>query len=163
MFNETGAGAALIVPVVHAGASIGAMVMIASGRDISREDWKSFAQGIANQLALSISLGRAVSEKRASEALAREQEALVRLVLETVPEGVVVADERGAIQPWHSHVGEHDIDAFILDGRHRLHSVGRLLHDVALLLEEAGDQLADRRLIVDHEYRWPRRGRGVGA
>jgi PAS domain S-box-containing protein len=100
VFDAFGAASILVVPLLQGGQLLGAMLMV--GRELSRPDWLNFAQGVANQLSIAIGLVRAVEEQQRSERLAREKERLMRTVLDSLSEGVIVANMSSNSMEWNA-------------------------------------------------------------
>lgn len=94
--------AALVVPLVHLSRPLGALLMVARGREIEIEHWTGFAYGVGNQIAQVLALANAYGEKEAAEKQSREQAALLRLILDSVAEGVIMSDTAGDFLLWNS-------------------------------------------------------------
>ena len=60
-------------------------------------------------------------------------------------------EHRPSVDAGHAHVEEHRVGRLVAHERERLVTVGRGDHAVARLLEVDADELADVRLVVDHE------------
>jgi DNA-binding response OmpR family regulator len=65
-------GSALVVPLVHANVSLGALVMLSNSADLNNEDRIAFATGVANQISVTLALAKAFADKDASERRATE-------------------------------------------------------------------------------------------
>ncbi len=88
---------ALVLPLVHVDRPYGAMLMIAAGDELDHDDWRTFAQGVANQIAQTLALANAFADREKAEQHAAEQATLLQLVLDSMAEGVVVADKAGEV------------------------------------------------------------------
>ncbi|HTE52939.1 MAG TPA: response regulator [Kofleriaceae bacterium] len=100
VLERCGADRAVVVPLVHRGVALGALFMAEGAEEIDHADWRVFAQGIGHQIAQALSLAAAFSAKEAAERVAREQTALLQLILDSIAEGVVVADADGRSLLW---------------------------------------------------------------
>ena len=98
--RRTGGTAALTVPLVHLSRPLGALLMVSRGRDLDGEQWAAFAYGVGNQIAQVLALANAYAEKGAAESQANDQAALMRLILDSVAEGVIVCNAEGEFLIW---------------------------------------------------------------
>jgi CheY-like chemotaxis protein len=87
----------VVAPLAHQGQPLGALVMISRSADLQSEDRLLFAQAVAHQISVALALAQSFAEKTASEGAARAQERVLRLVLESMGDGVIVANEDGEI------------------------------------------------------------------
>ncbi|HWO14419.1 MAG TPA: response regulator [Polyangiaceae bacterium] len=87
------AGAAL-VRITRGGTPFGTL-LLASKVASTTQEALAFLEAVGTQIAQALALTRAFAEKEASEQRARQQAAVLRSVLDTVAEGVVVTDARG--------------------------------------------------------------------
>jgi PAS domain S-box-containing protein len=92
------AGVAL-VRITRGDASFGTLLM-ASKVGSAAQERLAFLEAVAGQIAQALALTRAFAEKELSERRATQQAAVLRSVLDTVAEGVVVTDERGEFLLW---------------------------------------------------------------
>jgi signal transduction histidine kinase/DNA-binding response OmpR family regulator len=95
LLRKCNATSAMVLPLVDRQKPLGALFVVTDTRDLELEDSLSFVQGLANQITQALALANAFSEKEAAERDAKEQATLLRLILESIAEGVVVADSRG--------------------------------------------------------------------
>ncbi|MDB4971820.1 MAG: Sensor protein [Myxococcaceae bacterium] len=105
---------AIVVPLVHLGVPLGALFMATREEDqtVELEQWRAFAQGIANQITQSLALAesfraREVAEREADQQqrLAREQAAVWRALVDHAPDVVMHLDLAGRVRfinraPW---------------------------------------------------------------
>jgi PAS domain-containing protein len=87
----------VVAPLAHQGQPLGALVMISRSADLQSEDRLLFAQAVAHQISVALALAQSFAEKTASEGAARAQERVLRLVLESMGDAVIVANEDGEI------------------------------------------------------------------
>lgn len=98
---------AIVVPLVHLGVPLGALFMAARNEDhtVEPEQWRVFAQGIANQITQALALAdafqaREVAEREADQQkrLARDQAEMWRALVEHVPDVVMHLDLAGRVR-----------------------------------------------------------------
>jgi PAS domain S-box-containing protein len=98
---------AIVVPLVHLGVPLGALFMAARGDDrlVELEQWRNFAQGIANQITQAVALAQAFREREVAEReaeqhkrLARDQAAVWRALVDHAPDVVMHLDTTGRIR-----------------------------------------------------------------
>ena len=94
---NSGVTAALVIPLEHKADLLGALLMVSSTTDLNDADRIAFATGVANQISLALALTTAFSQKAVSEQQANERAAVLRSVLESMADGVVVVDATGAV------------------------------------------------------------------
>jgi signal transduction histidine kinase len=87
-----GLGSALVVPVSHHGTALGALVLATGSDELLQEERIAFAEAVANQMALAVTLTRTFLERTASERRAQEGEARLRSILESISDPVLVVD-----------------------------------------------------------------------
>jgi len=98
-FAQHDVTSAVIVRVARGGTEYGTLVMASKATSVAR-DRVAFLEAVASQIAQALTLAHAFEEKEASERRATEQAGVLRSVLETVAEGVVVTDARGDFLLW---------------------------------------------------------------
>jgi len=98
---------AIVVPLVHLGTPLGALFMAARDDDrmVELEQWRSFAQGVANQITQAIALAEAFRDREVAEReadqqkrLAREQAAVWRALVDHAPDVVMHLDTAGRLR-----------------------------------------------------------------
>lgn len=99
LLARNGVEAAAIVRVTRGDSALGTLLMTSKASSAS-QDRLAFLEAVAAQIAQALTLTRAFADKEASERRATEQANVLRSVLETVAEGVVVTDERGDFLLW---------------------------------------------------------------
>lgn len=100
LFEQSLLTNAVVVPVVRGEVSLGTLLMGSKASPLHQEDRLAFLQGVATQIAQALTLTRAFAERQASEQKAKEQADVLRSVLETVAEGVVVTGAGGEFLLW---------------------------------------------------------------
>jgi CheY-like chemotaxis protein len=131
VLDERGLGSALMVPLTHQGRALGALVLATGGEELLQEERIAFAEAVANQMALAVTLARTFAEQTASEQRAREGEATLRSILESIPDAVLVVDRSSAFTHWNG-AGE-----VLVKARQPNQSLGEWVGRLGLLL---GDQ-----------------------
>lgn len=107
---------ALVVPLVHQERPLGALLLIASGAETMEPHWKTFAQGVGNQITLVLAMAEAFTEQRKAQKSAEESQAMWQSLVENAPDVVIHVDSEGRIKfvnrhdgdfvPWNARVGE---------------------------------------------------------
>jgi len=97
LLERTGARSLMIAPLGFKGQPLGALVTMSRSLDAQPEDRIAFVQAVAGQISLALALAHSFQAKDASEHEARSNAAVLRSVLESMAEGVVVSDREGAI------------------------------------------------------------------
>jgi PAS domain S-box-containing protein len=92
------ATALLVVPLLSTSGPLGALLMVARGRDLDEHDWRSFAIGVGAQLSQVLTLARAYANAEAAERKAANHAALLAAVVESAPDRVVHLDCNGIIR-----------------------------------------------------------------
>lgn len=95
MLAKARTASALIVPLGYKGAAFGALVMLSRNGELQNNDRIKFAEAVAGQISQALAVAHAFREKERSERAAREQEAILRSVLESIGDGVGVVDGDG--------------------------------------------------------------------
>lgn len=73
VLESCGATSALIVPLADPEGRGGALFLAAKGRDLSQDDWRVFARGVASQIAQTLALAAAFLARETAEREALEQ------------------------------------------------------------------------------------------
>jgi CheY-like chemotaxis protein len=89
-----------LAPLGHRNIPLGALLVISRSPTLHAEDQIAFALAVASQISVALVLARAFTDKAASEQLALRQAEVLRSVLDSMSEGVIVSDERGSITTW---------------------------------------------------------------
>ena len=97
LLDRSGAASALVVPVVHQGERLGALLMLSSTLELDNEFRITFAQSVAGQIGQALVLARTFLQKVASERAAKLQAETLRSIIDSIGDGVSVADESGRI------------------------------------------------------------------
>ncbi len=100
LLARSGARSLLVAPLVRGEHVDGALVMLSHSAELDVDDRIAFAQGVANQISVALALARAFEERAASERRAHEHASVLAGVLETIADGVVVADRNGEFTVW---------------------------------------------------------------
>ena len=67
--------------------------------------WTGGGEALADGETIFVGLVRDLSERNAAELALRERESRLRSILDTIPDGIIVIDERGTVQSF-SHAAE---------------------------------------------------------
>lgn len=100
MLAKAGLSSALLVPLGYKGIAFGALVMLSRKGDVQDEDRTRFAQAVAGQISQALAVADAFRAKQRSERAAREQTAVLSSILESIGDGVIVAEETGKFIHW---------------------------------------------------------------
>ncbi len=92
----------LAAPLAHMGQPLGALLMVSRSTDLAEPDRVTFARAVAAQISLVLALARAFADKDASEREARSQATVLRSILESMGDGVLVAGGHGGITHWNA-------------------------------------------------------------
>ena len=114
LLDRLHAGSAVIATLHHRGVVLGALFMISRTDELCHEDRVAFAQAVAGQMSQALALAGAFAEKETAARAARGQAAILRAVLESLTEGVVVADQQGKLI--HFNPAAHQLLGDQLDG-----------------------------------------------
>jgi len=101
------ADALLIVPLRSAGKPLGGLLMIARGRELEEDDWRTFGLGIATQVSHVVVLARAYEERELAERRATEHAALLDAMIAGAPDYVAHLDLDGTIRLMNRPLFEH--------------------------------------------------------
>ena len=93
-----------VVTIAAAGRPLGALLMVARGRELEPEDWRAFALGLATQIGQVLALARAYGEREAAERRAAEHAALLAAVVDAAPDVILQVGVDGVIQFANRHV-----------------------------------------------------------
>jgi len=99
---RSGARSALIVPLVHHEKRFGALLVTSRSIDLHHADRASFVRTVAGQISLALAFARSFAERAASEEEARRRASVLRSILDSIADGVIVADERGNFILWNA-------------------------------------------------------------
>ncbi|HEY4241324.1 MAG TPA: response regulator [Kofleriaceae bacterium] len=94
------ASSLVTLPLGHRGAKLGALLMVSRSTDLQTSDRLVFAQAVAGQISQALALARAFAAKDASERAERANARVLRSILESMADGVIVTDEDGTIRTW---------------------------------------------------------------
>ena len=97
---RSGVSSALVVPLIHQEVRLGALLMMSKARELGHDDRIAFARSVASQIAQALVLARTFDEKIGSEREARRQAAALGSIIDSIADGIVVADEAGKIVLW---------------------------------------------------------------
>jgi CheY-like chemotaxis protein/signal transduction histidine kinase len=97
-----GIATAILVPLLRGRDRVGTLLMGSRTDALQHEDHIAFTQGVATQISQALTLTQAFAEKEASEKRFEEQAAVLRSILESVAEGVVVTNATGKVLVWNS-------------------------------------------------------------
>ncbi len=129
----------LLLPLCYGDEPQGVLAMFSQTESLSRPDWLSFTQAIANQIAQVLALGLAFEETRRAEKIAHERTAFLDAVLEHAPDAVVFVDRHGIVR-YASHPASD---------RRAIAKEGDLL---ALAVDDRAEHLLDRiREVVEND------------
>lgn len=95
---RTGCRSLTIAPLGKRGAALGALVTMSRSLEIQPSDQITFAQAVAGQISLALSLAKSFQAKAESEREARANATLLRSILESMAEGVIVASGDGVLK-----------------------------------------------------------------
>jgi signal transduction histidine kinase/DNA-binding response OmpR family regulator len=102
LLGGAGVSSMLIAPLGYHDTQFGALLMVSATTDLRSEDRMAFAQAVAGQISQALVMAQAFEAKETSEREARAQAAVLRSVLESIADGVAVANERGELILWNS-------------------------------------------------------------
>ncbi|HEY1816133.1 MAG TPA: response regulator [Kofleriaceae bacterium] len=100
LLEATTARSLMIAPLGHRGQSLGALVTMSRSLDVQTADSIAFAQAVAGQISLALALARSFQAKDESERSARGNATVLRSILDSMAEGVIVSDDRGDVTHW---------------------------------------------------------------
>lgn len=91
--TSVGVTSALAVPLSYRGELLGALFIASKSEPLGDEDRLAFVTGVAGQIAQAVALLRTFSAKAASERQALETATTLRAMMDSIADGVIVADE----------------------------------------------------------------------
>ncbi|MCB9727058.1 MAG: response regulator [Deltaproteobacteria bacterium] len=97
LLANTGAASALLVPMSYRDDALGALVMLSKSEELANEHRTAFAHAVASQIGQALAVAKAFGDRERSERAAREQNAILRSVLESIGDGVGVVDGDGGL------------------------------------------------------------------
>ncbi|MBL8912042.1 MAG: response regulator [Archangium sp.] len=97
---RAGVASALLVPVRHDRVGSGALLMMSRNGALESEDRIAFAEAVAGQISQALAVAHAFMQRERSERVAREQAAMLRSMLGSIGDAVLVADESGKFVQW---------------------------------------------------------------
>ena len=92
----------LAAPLANMGKPLGALVMVSRTSSLDEADHITFARAVAAQISLVLALARAFEEKDASARESRSQATVLRSILDSMGDGVLVAGKDGEITHWNA-------------------------------------------------------------
>lgn len=92
------ANAVLVVPLTGADGPLGALLMVARGRELDEEDWRAFAFGVASQISQVLTLARAYADVEEAKRNAADHAAVLEAVVASAPDYVIQLDRDGRIR-----------------------------------------------------------------
>jgi PAS domain S-box-containing protein len=98
LLSHCRATALLVVPLIHLGAPLGALLMAARGRELDQEDWSAFGLGVATQITHVLALARVYAEREEAERRATEHAAVLDALVSSAPDFVLKVDLDGTIR-----------------------------------------------------------------
>jgi CheY-like chemotaxis protein/signal transduction histidine kinase len=96
LLAKAGVASALIAPLHYRGTTLGALITGSPSAEWATEDRVFFTQAVAGQISQALALAQAFAAKVESERAARAQATVLRSILESMADGVAVADDSGA-------------------------------------------------------------------
>lgn len=100
VLTRAGAAAALLVPLAYHDRSLGALLVMSRGLEMNSPDRVMFTRAVAGQIAHALAVTSAFKRQKESERLAQDRAALLRSILDSIADAVVVADEQGRFVEW---------------------------------------------------------------
>ncbi|HEY5921811.1 MAG TPA: response regulator [Kofleriaceae bacterium] len=98
LLQQCDALALLVVPLTSTNGPLGALLMVARGRELDEEDWRQFAIGVGTQISQVLTLARAYADAEAAERRAAEHAAVLEAVMQSAPDYVIQLDREGVIR-----------------------------------------------------------------
>lgn len=90
--SAAGVTSALAIPLAYRGQLLGSLFIASKTEPLAEEDRLAFVTGVAGQIAQAIALVRTFSDKAASERAAQETATTLRAMMDSMADGVIVAD-----------------------------------------------------------------------
>jgi PAS domain S-box-containing protein len=137
LLQQCDANALLVVPLTSSAGPLGALLMVARGRELDEEDWLAFALGVGTQISQVLTLARAYADVEAAERKAADHAALLEAVVASAPDYVIQLDRDGLIRfinridPPRTHADVIGLDWFELVAPDQ-RAKARLAFDLAL-------------------------------
>jgi PAS domain S-box-containing protein len=97
VLRRCGASTAMLVPLVHLDQPVGALFMVSQTTELDQDDWKVFAQGVGNQIAQTLALADAFTQREAAERQALESRAEWQALAQNAPDVIVRLEKDGTI------------------------------------------------------------------
>jgi PAS domain S-box-containing protein len=113
LLERAQAQAMMIVPLLGSGTPLGCLLMIARGRELEQEDWRSFGHGVATQITQVLTLARAYEDRENAERRATEHAALLDALFAGAPDYVAHLDLDGTIRLMNRPLFEHPSTAVV--------------------------------------------------
>jgi PAS domain S-box-containing protein len=88
------------LPLRYKGHSFGVLVMLSHNGELNSQDRVKFAEAVATQISQALAVALSFKRTERSEQLASKQSSLLRSILESIADGVIVADEGGRFIDW---------------------------------------------------------------
>lgn len=98
--TRKGVESALVVPLQHKGQSLGALVMMSISAEFGLDERMVFAEAVAYQVSVALTLTRAFEERETAARLAREHARLLESVFSSISDPIVVVDASGRATTW---------------------------------------------------------------
>ncbi len=98
VLRECDATSLLLVPLSRAAGPLGALLVLARGREIDVDDWRAFAHGVATQIGQALALARAYADREAAERKAEQHAALLAAIVDHAPDIVLHVAIDGTIR-----------------------------------------------------------------
>ncbi|MFT3713147.1 MAG: response regulator [Archangium sp.] len=92
----------LLAPVRHDRVGSGALLMLSRNTALESEDRIAFAEAVAGQISQALAVASAFVQREASERIAKDQAAVLRSILESIGDAVVVVDKEGQFITWNA-------------------------------------------------------------
>ena len=104
--SAAGIRSALAIPVAYRGQLLGALFLASKTTPLNDEDRVAFVIGVAGQIAQAIALLRTFSAKVQSEQAAHTTATTLRAMMNSMADGVIVANEAGKFLYWNAKAEE---------------------------------------------------------
>jgi len=102
MLQRAGAAWATIIPIRHNETVFGALLMLSQTSERGYADRVKFGEAVAGEISQALAVAHAFREQEISEREARKQTAILQSVLDSMGDGVCVADGQGETMLWNS-------------------------------------------------------------
>ncbi|MET0591325.1 MAG: response regulator [Polyangiaceae bacterium] len=161
VLRGAGMASAILAPVLRRGEVIGGLLMGSRTSELVDDDRLLFAEGVATQISQALALSHSFREMDLSERRAREQAAVLRSILESIAEGVVVTNREGEVVIWNlAAEGILRKGAITVPARDWTEHYGLFLPDTLMpvppsqspfLRAMAGDSVDSMELVLRHD------------